>query len=182
MTDREFDLGMERIGRGEKEGLRLIYDEYGTYIYKTFLSLVKSPQDAEDLTSDFFLRLWQRAEQYQSGAGHKAYLARIAHNMAVDHLRSRGRVSFTLDDEETVYDPPDPVRTDDTAESDISFDEAIRSLPEAEGEIVNMHIGLELTFKEIAEALRLPLGTVTWRYRNAIERLRKTVKGGMLYE
>ncbi|MBR6872659.1 MAG: sigma-70 family RNA polymerase sigma factor [Ruminococcus sp.] len=182
MTDKEFDLGIERIRRQEKEGLRLIYDEYGTFIYKTFLSLVKSPQDAEDLTSDFFLRLWQRAEQYRSGAGHKAYLARIAHNMAVDFLRTRGRLSFTLDDDENAIDPPDTVRTDETAESSISFDEAISSLPEAEGEIVNMHIGMELTFKEISEALRLPLGTVTWRYRNAIERLKKTVKGGMLYE
>ncbi len=178
MTDKEFDLGMEQIKRQEKEGLRLIYDEYGSYIYKLFLSLVKSPQDAEDLTSDFFLRLWQRSEQYRSGAGHKAYLARIAHNMAVDHLRTSGRLSFTLDDDETDYDPPDTVRTDDTAVDGISFDEAVRSLPEAEGEIVSMHIGMELTFKEIAKALRLPLGTVTWRYRSAIERLRKTVKGG----
>ncbi len=178
MTDMEFSLGIDQIRRGEKEGLRKIYDEYGAYIYKTFLSLVKSPQDAEDLTSDLFLRLWQRSEQFREGAGHKAYLARIAHNMAVDHLRAKGRLSFTLDDDEAAFDPPDTVRTDDTAESGISFDEAVSSLPEAEGEIVNMHIGMELTFKEIAEALRIPLGTVTWRYRSAIERLRKTVKGG----
>ena len=178
MTDKEFDHGMEQIRQGEKEGLRRIYEEYGTYIYKTFLSMVKVTQDAEDLTSDLFLRLWQRAGQYRGGAGHKAYLARIAHNMAVDHLRSRGRLSFTLDDDEESFDPPDTVRTDDTAESGISFDETISSLPEAEGEIVSLHIGLELTFKEISEALRIPLGTVTWRYRSAIERLRKTVKGG----
>lgn len=180
MTDKEFDHGMEQIKRGEKEGLRRIYEEYGTFIYKTLLSIVKIPQDAEDLTSDLFLRLWQKAEQYQRGTGHKAYLARIAHNMAVDHLRARGKLTFTLDDEEENFDPPDTSRTDDTAESGISFDEAISSLPEAEGEIVNLHIGLELTFKEIAEALKIPIGTVTWRYRSAIERLRKTMKGGTL--
>ena len=180
MTDREFDRSMDQIRQGQKEGLRLIYEEYGTFIYKTLLSVVKSPQDAEDLTSDLFLRLWQKAEQYRHGAGHKAYLARIAHNMAVDHLRSRGRLSFTLDDEEENFDPPDQSRTDDTAESGISFDEAINSLPEPEGEIVNLHIGMELTFREIAEALKMPIGTVTWKYRSAIDRLRKTVKGGTL--
>lgn len=180
MTDKEFDLRMEQIRRGEKEGLRRIYEVYGTFIYKTLLSVVKSPQDAEDLTSELFLRLWQKAEQYRNGAGHKAYLARIAHNMAIDFLRSRGRLSFTLDDDEESFDPPDTVRTDETAVAGISFDEAISSLPEAEGEIVNLHIGLELTFREIAEALKIPLGTVTWRYRSAIEKLRKTVKGGTL--
>ena len=178
MTDKEFDLGMEQIRRQEKEGLRRIYEEYGVYIYKTILSVVRNPQDAEDLTSDFFLRLWQKAGQYRSGAGHKAYLASIAHNMAIDFLRAHGRLSFTLDDDEQSFDTPDTVRTDETVESGISFDEAIASLPEAEGEIVNMHIGLELTFKEIAQSLRLPLGTVTWRYRSALEKLRKTVKGG----
>lgn len=180
MTDREFDHSMEQIRHGQKEGLRRIYEEYGTFIYKTLLSVVKSPPDAEDLTSDLFLRLWQKSEQYKRGTGHKAYLARIAHNMAVDHLRSRGRLSFTLDDEEQGFDLPDQSRTDDTAESSISFDEALRSLPEAEGEIVNLHIGLELTFREIAEALKMPIGTVTWKYRSAIDRLRETVKGGTL--
>ena len=180
MTDKEFDHSMEQIRRGQKEGLRRIYEEYGTFIYKTLLSVVRNPQDAEDLTSDLFLRLWQKAEQYRRGTGHKAYLARIAHNMAIDHLRSRGKLSFTLDDDEENFDLPDQTRTDDTAESGISFDEAISSLPESEGEIVNLHIGLELTFREIAETLKMPIGTVTWKYRSAIDRLRKTVKGGTL--
>lgn len=178
MTDNEFDLAMERLMNKEKDALRLIYDEYGGYIYKTVLAVVRSPQDAEDVTSDFFLRLWQRAEQYRSGTGHKAYLSRIAHNMAVDHLRKQGRVSFLLDDEENVCEPADSLRTDEAVESGISFDEALRRLTSSEGEIVNMHIGLELTFREIAAALGIPLGTVTWKYRSAIEKLRQTVKGG----
>ncbi|MBR6102915.1 MAG: RNA polymerase sigma factor [Ruminococcus sp.] len=180
MTDKEFDHAAELIRQKNKEGLRLIYDEYGSYIYKTVLSVVKSPQDAEDVTSDFFLRLWQKAEQYRSGAGHKAYLAAIAHNMAVDLLKKQNRLSFTLDDEESFEEPADTVRTDETVESGISFDEALKGLSESEGEIINLHIGLELTFKEIASALGLPLGTVTWKYRNALEKLRKTVKGGTL--
>lgn len=180
MTDKEFDHAVELIRRKEKEGLRLIYDEYGSYIYKTIAAVVKNPQDAEDLTSDLFLRLWQKAEQYRSGAGHKAYLAAIAHNMAVDFLKKQGRLSYSIDGDEDYEEPADSQRTDETVESSISFDEALRGLSESEGEIVNMHIGLELTFKEIASALGVPLGTVTWKYRTALEKLRKTVKGGTL--
>ena len=178
MTDKEFDLGMEQIRRQEKEGLRRIYEEYGVYIYKTVLSVVRSPQDAEDITSDFFLRLWQRAEQYRSGTGHKAYIAAIAHNMAVDFLRRQGQYNESLDDEETFAEPAANDRTDELVESRISFDEAMSRLTQKESEVVNMHIGLELTFKEIAQALKIPLGTVTWRYKTAIEKLKNTVKGG----
>lgn len=178
MTDSDFDLAMERLKNKDKEALRCIYDEYGGYIYKTVLSVVRSPQDAEDLTSDFFLRLWQKAEQYHGGSGHKAYIASIAHNMAVDFLRKQRKISYTLDDDESFEEPADSLRTDESVESGISFNEALARLSGSEGEIVNMHIGLELTFKEIAAALGIPLGTVTWKYRNAIEKLKRTVKGG----
>lgn len=178
MTDSEFDLAMERLKNKEKDALRLIYDEYGGYIYKTVLAVVRNPQDAEDLTSDFFLKLWQRAGQYRSGTGHRTYLSAIAHNMAVDFLRKQSRMSFTLDGEDDFTEPADSRRTDETVESGISFDEALGRLTSSESEIVNLHIGLELTFKEIAEALGIPLGTVTWKYRRAIEKLKVTLKGG----
>ena len=100
--------------------------------------------------------------------------------MAVDFLKKQGRLSYSIDGDEDYEEPADSQRTDETVESSISFDEALRGLSESEGEIVNMHIGLELTFKEIASALGVPLGTVTWKYRTALEKLRKTVKGGTL--
>lgn len=179
MTDKEFDFRMELILKGDKDGLRAVYEEYGAYIYKTFVNIVRSPQDAEDLTSDLFLRLWQKAGSYRQGSGHQKYLAVIAHNMAVDFLKKQGRQTFTLDDDENGgYDIPDSLRTDETIESGISFDEAIAELTDSEKEIVNLHIGLELTFKEISEILRKPLGSVTWKYSRAISKLKKTVKEG----
>ena len=99
--------------------------------------------------------------------------------MAVDFLKKQGRQTFTLDDDENGgYDIPDSRRTDETIESGISFDEAIAELTDSEKEIVNLHIGLELTFKEISEILRKPLGSVTWKYSRAISKLKKTVKEG----
>lgn len=180
MTDKEFDFRMELILKGDKDGLRAVYEEYGAYIYKTFVNIVRSPQDAEDLTSDFFLRLWQKAGSYQKGSGHKRYLAAVAHNMAVDFLKKQGRQVFTLDDDENGMKEniPDGVRTDEKIESGISFDEAIKELTDSEKEIVNLHIGLELTFREISEMLHKPIGSVTWKYSRAISKLKKTVKEG----
>lgn len=180
MTDKEFDFRMELILKGDKDGLRAVYDEYGRYIYAAFVNIVKNSQDAEDLTSDFFLRLWQKAEHYRSGEGHKRYLTAIAHNMAVDFLKKRGREAFTLDDDgnDLKNTIPDSRRTDEKVESDISFDEAMGLLSDAEREIVNLHIGLEMTFREISEIMQKPLGSVTWKYSRAIHKLRKFVKEG----
>ena len=180
MTDKEFDFRMELILKGDTDGLRAVYEDYGKYIYKTFVNIVRSPQDAEDLTSDFFLRLWQKAEYYRMGNGHKRSLVTIAHNMAADFLKKRNRTVFALDEEENGLKEsiPDKKRTDETAESVMSFGEAMDLLSEPEREIVNLHIGLELTFREISEIMHKPLGSVTWKYSRAIHKLRKFVKEG----
>ena len=50
MTDTEFDFRVELILKNDKNGLREIYQCYGKVIYNIMLDIVKSPQDAEDLT------------------------------------------------------------------------------------------------------------------------------------
>lgn len=60
------------------------------------LDIVKSPQDAEDLTSDFFLKLWDTAGQYRKGTGHKRYLTVMAKNLALDSIKKGGTKRRTL--------------------------------------------------------------------------------------
>ncbi len=57
----------------------------------------------------------------------------------------------------------------------MSVAEALNALDESEREIVNMHILAELTFREIAAIVEKPIGTVTWKYRNAVTKLQKIV-------
>ncbi|MBO5449469.1 MAG: RNA polymerase sigma factor [Ruminococcus sp.] len=181
MTDNEFDFKMKLILEKNKNGLRDIYNAYGRLIYHQMLAVVKSPQDAEDLTSDFFLRLWETAGQYRSGTGHKRYITVMARNMAVDFLRKRRRESYTLDDEDVYHEEPaDTVLTDETVIGNVTFEKALELLNAEEREIINLRLGFELTFKEISKTLGKPLGTVTWKYRQAVSKLRKTVKEGSI--
>lgn len=90
LTDTEFDFRVELILKNDKNGLREIYQCYGKVIYNIMLDIVKSPQDAEDLTSDFFLKLWDTAGQYRKGTGHKRYLTVMAKNLALDFIKKGG--------------------------------------------------------------------------------------------
>ncbi len=183
LTDKEFDLCIQKILGKDKNGLKDIYTCYGTLVYRQMLAVVKSPQDAEDLTSDMFLRLWETAAQYRSGTGHKRYITVMARNMAIDFLRKTKHVEYTIDDEnvytEEQADPEAP--TDVQVESGIAFRQALEILNEAEREIINLRAGLDMTFKEISETLGVPLGTVAWRYKQALNKLKKTVKEGSIY-
>lgn len=182
MTDNEFDFRMKLILNNDKNGLREIYNCYGKMIYQVILNVVKKPQDAEDLTSDFFLRLWETAGNYKSGTGHKRYITVMARNLALDFLKKRRHEAFTLDDEENSQpEQADDERIDDSVIGNITFDNALRMLKDDEREILNLHLGMELTFREISKVLGKPLGTVSWKYRQAVSKLKKLVKEDSIY-
>lgn len=211
MEDREFDLCMERMKNGDKSALKDVYEAYKGYIFHLIKSVLQNHENAEDVTSDFFIKLWSIADHYTPGGGHRAYLGRIAHNMAIDYLRAHKREipfdaseagfenalagnGFTNSygdetDESKAESSGSPsgkslggtIQNDDrnadaTANeviSDLSVEEMLSKLKPAEREVVHLKIIGELTFEEISKLTEQPMGTVTWRYREAIKKLRR---------
>jgi RNA polymerase sigma factor (sigma-70 family) len=176
VTEERFQENISRICRGEKEGLKEIYEEYLPFIYHTVFYIVKSKEQAEDLTSDFFMKLWEKASQYKPSHGHKGYLATIARNMAIDFIRKYKK--------ESLYDSIDEVEAytnfqveqhslEDEVLSQLGMEEALRVLNPKEAEVLHLKISGELTFQEIANILEVPMGTITWRYQSAIQKLRR---------
>lgn len=178
MQEEQFNACIQSILAGDKSGLRQIYDAYLPYIYQIVLGIVGTKENAEDITSEFFIKLWQNAGKYKPGSGHKGYMATIARNMAIDFLRKYKKEqleSFTTENDEdaptTEYDSG--VNIENEVIEDISVEEALNSLNEVERIIVDMKVLSEMTFKEISEVLKIPMGTITWRYNEAIKKLRR---------
>lgn len=169
MNEGQFNDCMLRMQQGDKSALHQVYEAYIGYIYSIILQVVQNRENAEDVTSEFFIRLWNIADRYEPGNGHRAWLACIARNMAVDLLRKHKKEILTdeFEGEMTQACPEEEVI------ADISLQEALAKLSEKEREIVNFKIIGELTFQEIADILKIPLGTITWRYQNAMKKLRR---------
>ena len=173
MEETRFSTCMKRVKNGDKSALREIYEEYIGYIYSIAYQVVLNKEDAEDVTSEFFIKLWRLADNYQKGNGHKAWLAAIARNMAIDLLRKNRREVLTEDFADFSAENAAPDDVEGGVVSGMSLKEALETLNLKEREVVNMKIMGELTFQEIADILKQPLGTVTWRYQNAIGKLRR---------
>ena len=177
MTEAAFDACIKAILDGDKKGLKDIYDAYLDYIYRIVYGVVGNREDAEDITSEFFIKLWQQADKYKAGSGHKGYLATIARNMAIDHIRKYKKEvteSFRIDDEDAVgFEPASNDDIEGEVIEDISIKEAIGRLNPAEQQVINMKVLSDMTFAEISETLKVPMGTVTWRYREALKKLRR---------
>ncbi|MCR5672619.1 MAG: sigma-70 family RNA polymerase sigma factor [Lachnospiraceae bacterium] len=180
MTDRQFDDCLARIRRKDKPALKEIYEEYIAFIYHVVLDIVKNKESAEDITSEFFIKLWEKSDGYKPGRGHKGYMATIARNMAIDHIRKYKHEELTpgVSEEEGEKDAiefaADPSATpEDEVVGQLSIEQALDKLKPLYRQIITMKVLSDMTFKEIASVLEMPMGTVTWNYREAINQLRR---------
>ena len=173
VDEKQFHACMKKIKAGDKAALHEIYEKYIGYIYSVVFQVVMNREDAEDITSEFFIKLWKLADTYRSGKGHKAWMATIARNMAIDLLRKNKREVLTEDFADSISDNASDDDVEGEVLADMSLQAALDTLKPGEREIVNMKIMGELTFQEIADILKQPMGTVTWRYQNAIKKLRR---------
>ncbi len=185
MTEHQFEDAVARIVQGDKAGLKEIYENYVGYIYRIIYDVLLNKENAEDVTSDFFIKLWDKAEQFRPGSGHKGYLATMARNMAIDFLRKYRKEELTamLQDIDASAEEEDfgsgikqgisNTNVEDEVIESLALEDALANLKPSERQVVSLKILGEMTFKEIAEAMQLPMGTVTWKYQNAISKLRR---------
>lgn len=170
MNDQQFEQNIRLILKNDQGGLKNIYEAYCPMIFSAVSSILKSREDAEDITSEFFIRLWDIADTYRPGNGHRAWLITIARNMALDCLRKKNRE--TPAGEIPDYQP-EGVSAEDQVCRRLSLEQALMTLKQEERQIVNLKIMGELTFREIAGILKKPPGTVAWRYRTAMKKLKE---------
>lgn len=192
MDEREFEHCMEAMQKGDKQGLRQVYEAYARYIYAIVYGILGNRANAEDVTSEFFIKLWEKADYYKSGGGHKGYLATMARNMSIDYLRKYKKEELTavLQDMQTEWEEQQENGKsghalnrkisqiqNQSVENEVigkmNLQEILQILKPGERRIIDMKVLGGLTFKEIAKILSVPMGTVTWQYQNAIRKLRR---------
>ena len=171
---------MAAIANGDESALRSLYDRYGRIVYSVSYRVTADAHLAEECTQDVFVRVWRRARDFDPArAKVSTWLFAIARNRAIELWRSRTRrldgghvdgldaAGAVVDD--TAADPAELVAAADEA---VRISEALGCLPPEQLEALQLAYFDGLTHHEIAERLRLPLGTVKGRIRLGLDRLR----------
>ena len=178
MTESRFANCMTMLAAGQMQGLKEVYDEYGRMIYSAVLNLCRDPHTAEDITSEFFLKLKNAAAVYRENAGHKKWLIISARNLAIDYMRKNSRefpIGMQQGEEGShpLSEIPDNADTEEKVVSGMQAAALLDGLDEKLREIIHLKIYCGLTFSEISQMLHIPQGTVSWRYNTAVKRLKK---------
>lgn len=174
MTDPEFVLAVFRMRNGDKAGLKQIYQEYITMISAVIYEILQNKENTEDVASEFFIKLWNQADKFKEGKGHKSWLITIARNMAIDFYRKNKREQLTEEIKEPDWKGSSREKpVEYSVVEDMTIQQTLATLEAKEREIINLKVLGDLTFKEVAKVLKMPMGTVTWKYREGIKKLRR---------
>ncbi len=166
-----------RLSQGDRSAFLTLYDRYAGRVYGLTLRILRDAMSAEEATQDTFLKLWRKAASYNPAQGaFRTWLLTIARHTALDQIRreSRRPILETPDDPALMWGPLSPAGSESTEEArwrTLRF--ALRDLPAEQSQAIELAFFYGMSHSEIAEELRLPLGTVKTRIRLGMEKLRK---------
>lgn len=171
MDNRTLTQLLEQVGQGDLAAFERLYTEMKKPLYTVLLRVTRDAGLAEDLLQELFLKLF-RAPPVPPPRKPRAYLFQMARHLALDSLKTQPHHA-DIDDYAHL---PDPSQTDGTTRLDLN--QAFSALSPEERLLVSLHLNGGLKFREIAAILDRPLGTVLWRYRKTIGKLRILLDGG----
>ena len=172
---------LRRIVDGDENAWREIIDAYGSRVYALLFSRCRNAELAEEIAQSTFCTVVTKFDSYVEAGKFESWLFRIAMNRLRDEMRRRGRHAVPAAQEafSGVAAPSDPGSSDfDQRELQHSLWDAIGGLPEADQQILHLRHVSEMSFKQIAEVLEQPLGTVLARHFRALKRLREKLGKG----
>lgn len=174
MQLKECDEQIVALAAGDEDALRILYTGLSSAVYNLAFSIVKSRELAEDVMQDTFIKVKTHAASYRPGTNSKAWVLTIARNLAITALR-KNAYEYSADylEETGATELSSSGRVATTVENSVLVEKALAILSDTDRQIVMLHIVGGLKHREISDMLEIPLGSVLWKYSNALKKMSK---------
>ncbi len=172
MTD---DALMLEVGEGRVERLAILFERHNVQLFNFFLRLTNNRPISEDLVQEVFIRMLKYRQTYRGEDRFVPWMFRIAHNVHVDHVRKH-REAFSLDDQFMEVQSPEPMAEDrlGSDEEAALVSRALAKLPQEKRKVLVLSRYENLKYREIADLLDCPVGTVKALVHRAVKELGET--------
>jgi RNA polymerase sigma-70 factor, ECF subfamily len=177
LTD-ESDLQvLTALRQGDTNALGILYDRYGTAVYRLALRMLANPTEAEDLTQEVFLAFWRGVDKYEPDRGTLlVFLLTITRSRALNRLKqqnSQQNLSQRVGNYLPRTNSNPGMESVTLGELRERMNSALGELPATQKQVLEMGYYQGKSQSEIAQELDLPLGTVKTRSRQGLIKLRQ---------
>jgi RNA polymerase sigma-70 factor (ECF subfamily) len=175
---------VRRIQAGETEAFEVLVEKYKRKTFRLAYGVLRDQEEALDVAQEAFVKAFRSLPKFKGESAFYTWLFRITMNVALDRKRQRAARARSLGTEDV---PPEEwertaVATDTSPDDEAvsaqrraRIGRALESLPEHHRSIIILSDIEGLSYREIAEVLAIPMGTVMSRLHNARKRLREAL-------
>ncbi|HEV8310273.1 MAG TPA: sigma-70 family RNA polymerase sigma factor [Methylomirabilota bacterium] len=180
---------VQRVQAGETEAFELLVEKYKRKTFRLAYSVLRDQEEALDVAQEAFVKAFRSLPKFKGDSAFYTWLFRITMNLALDRKRQRATRARSMGTDDVppeewertaVATDPDPEAEATSAERRAQIARGLESLSEQHRSIIILSDIEGLSYREIAEVLAIPMGTVMSRLHNARKRLRDALGPGFL--
>ena len=171
---------LDRVALADESALKTLYELTSSKLYGVAVRVVTNREWAEDVLQEAYLNIWKVAGTYKSSLSPPmAWMGLLVRSRGLDFLRRRAsdRADRMQELDEMISDTvagdsPNPMDTTQASEQAWALHQCLSQLENKQREVVSLAYLRDLSHSELAEQLRLPLGTVKTWIRRGLDQLR----------
>lgn len=172
---------IDGIKKGDKKSYELLYSDYYVFLCLIAEQITHNTEDAEEIVSDVFIKLWNNKQDLSISGSIKSYLSRAVQNTAINYLeKNRAKEKTTSIDllpyNLLAWDNDYPLGQLYEEELKAIIGKGIKTLPDGCREIFLLSRNKDMSYAEIADHLEISVNTVKTQMKIAIARLREELR------
>ncbi|MEV0440821.1 sigma-70 family RNA polymerase sigma factor [Streptomyces spectabilis] len=167
---------MARVARGDQQAFSSLYDAVTAPVLGVVRGVLRDHAQSEEVTQEVLVEVWRTAPRYREDRGTAMnWVLTLAHRRAVDRVRSVEAATAREQKAALLTHTPEYDEVSEQVETRLEREQVrrcLRALTEVQRQSVTLAYYRGLTYRQVAELLSLPLGTVKTRLRDGLIRLR----------
>lgn len=171
VNQKELHEIFQNLRNKKQNAYNKLYENYYKLVYGIVFSIIKNKPDAEDLTHEIFTKIYKLDVDKLPESHEASWLFTVSKNECLLFLR-KSKPNISIDE---IYEMPDNSNAIDSVVDSEYYNKLISGLKEDEKIIVSLKVLSNFTFRKISQVMNIPIGTVQWKYYNAISSLKISI-------
>lgn len=166
----EINLLIKEFKNNNHSNFEKFYNLTSKQVYFTSLNILKNHALAEEITQDVYVKFLSEISSFKEYYNVFSYLTTISRNLSINVYNKNKKI---INDEEII----NFAKYDDSTIDDLNAQEILSLIEETSSrEIVVYHVIFEYTFLQISKIMKVPLGTILWKYNKTMKYLKERIK------
>jgi len=167
-VSRNADLSLvHKIAAGDHSAMKQVYQLHSGPLFHFVKNWLADPHEASDIVHETMLEVWKRADRFQGRSSLKSWIFSIARNKSIDKNRKSSRLSYTDEMPEMADDGFNPMEAMEVSQDAAILKACIANLSETHRRMIHLAFYEDLSYREISDIEKCPIGTVKTRILHA---------------